>query len=396
MLTACSSSSEIEEVKNITDSTDPLTFTCISAEAEQTDATRAANTPLNTGFLVSTYKAFALGHQQEVMDKYRVEYKTSGNAWDGTVRPYWDYTTVAGQYERYWDYSNYPYRFNAIAPCPNSSASVVLNDKQLTINTPYKMQNCVNGNVSPANNVAEPYLVAQVQRNADGKDYDCMATTGTKEINTASSTLNRSVAMPFHHLNSKIRFGIYSLSPWATANALCIKDLTINVTSQKFATTAVGYNAISTSNSFTWYRGSGFSGFTGVSYDTTPGTCLLQFDGGPEVEGNDMSLHQGRSSAYWLQCQNGLMQIPQTSVQLSVSMKLCYTDGSVYKTYTDVPIKLEKEGEPPVFSFNWQSGYIHTYYLVIGEINNNLEISFTTTLAPWEDVSGSLSTDLEQ
>lgn len=393
ILSACSSTEELEKVENEAASTDPLTFTCIAQEAEQEAATRANGSPslLTSDFMVSTYKAFAQSGQQTVMSNYHVEYKTSGNAWDGTVRPYWDYTTVPGQFERYWDYSNYPYRFNAIAPYP-SPTKIVLNDKQLTINAPYKMQSCLNGKTTPEDAEAEPYLVAQVQRYPDGKDYDLMKASGKKEINTSKNTLNRSVALPFHHLNSKIRFGVYSTSHWATANEMYIKDLIINAASPQFVTNAIGYNAISTDGDYSWYRGTGNSGFTGISQASGIGTRILQFDGGKDIEGNNLSKHQGRTSAFWLLCQNGIMQIPQENVQMTVSFKLYKLDGTLYKTYNDVPIKLDDNTS----IFDWKSGYIYTYYLIISGIEDKLEITFTATLTPWEDITGSLSTDLEQ
>ncbi|MBQ0045924.1 MAG: hypothetical protein KBT33_00230 [Prevotellaceae bacterium] len=392
LLSACSSTEELEKVENEAASNDPLVFTCIAQDAEQAQGTRAVSSPLTSDFMVSTYKAFAKDEQQTVMSKYRVEYKTSGSAWDGTVRPYWDYTTVSGQYEKYWDYSNYPYRFNAIAPCPGNTTKAVLNDKQLTINVPYKMQSCLNGQIIPADAEAEPYLVAQVQRNTNGKDYDLMTTTGKKEININTATLNRSVALPFHHLNSKVRFGVYTTSHWATANDLFIKDLIINVSSDRFATNAVGYNATSTDGDYTWYRGTNNSGFTGVSQASAIGTRLLQFDGGKDIEDNNLSKHQGRSSAYWLLCQNGIMQIPQEQVQMTVSFKLYKMDGTLYKAFSNVPVKLDDDTQV----FDWKSGNIYTYYLIVTGIDDKLEINFTATLTPWDDVSGILNTDLEK
>ena len=85
------------------------------------------------------------------------------------------------------------------------------------------------------------------------------------------------------------------------------------------------------------------------------------------------------------------MQIPQDGVKMKVSLKLLKADKSDYKTLTDVPIKLDDTEV-----FDWKPGYIYTYYLVIGGIPDKLEIEFTCTLTPWEDITGSLSTDLEQ
>ena len=112
ILCSCSSDTTLKKTDESTDSTDPLTFTC---QLTQDAQTRAATT-LTSDFIVSTYKAYATSEQQTVMDRYYVEYKTTGSAWEGTNRPYWDYTSVPGQYEKFWDYSHFPYRFHAIAP----------------------------------------------------------------------------------------------------------------------------------------------------------------------------------------------------------------------------------------------------------------------------------------
>lgn len=411
----CASETDYNAGEDISQGTDPMQFTCQTQEGEQGHATRAAQL-LTTGFVVNTYKAYALPAQHTVMDAYQVEYKTTGTAWDGNVRPYWDYTKVSGQYEKFWDYSAFPYRFHAVAPYPAPGA-VTMSDTQLRINAPYSMQTVINGMVTPQD--AEPYLVAQLQRGANGRDYDLMASQYTddghhavgtpKEVNTGSQSRSRYVELPFHHLNSKVRFGIYSTSPWTTATPLYIEGLTIRVYSPGFITAATGYQSDGTTTipdilggpERSWYIGNGNSGFQGLQVFTPASPVfgssaaekeILRFDGGKEVTGNDMTHHQGRSSAFWLQCQQGIMQIPQEHVQLCVTFNLRTMDGTLYKAFNDVPIQMEDGTR----QYNWLSGYIHTYYLIIGDIEDQLEITFTATLTPWEDVSGSLNTDLEQ
>ena len=399
---SCTSSNTLEDVTEIdTNGKDPLNFTCLTEDSEKEHVTRASQ-PLTSDFMVSTYKAYGLNTQYPVMEGYHVEYKTSGTAWDGNIRPFWDYTQVTGQYEKFWDYSAFPYRFHAVAPYPTVPTHVSITDKTLTINASYSMQTVHNGMITPTDRVAEPYLAAQLQRNNDGRDYDLLTTTHPKEINTGSQTRNRYVALPFHHLNSKVRFAIYSTTPWTTANPLYIDGLTINAYSPGFVTEAAGYKAEGTTSAtvpgssaseYSWYLGTGNSGFTGPVFSSFPAEIpLLHFDGGKEVAENDLSLHQGRSSAYWLQCPDGIMQIPQENVTLCVSFNLCTMDGTVYKSFNDIPIQMEDGTR----QYNWLSGYIHTYYLIIGEVDHSLEITFTATLTPWEDVTGSLSTDLEQ
>lgn len=403
MCMSCTSSTTLEDIPEIEPtSVDALTFTCQMQENEKEHVTRASQS-LTTGFAVSTFKAHGLTTQQTVMNCYKVEYKTSGTAWDGNVRPFWDYTTVTGQSEKYWDYASFPYRFHAVAPYPSDPEKVSLGDKTLTINAPYYMQSVTDGAISPVDAVAEPYLVAQVQRDGKGHDYDMFVGGSDNEINKNGSTLNRSVELPFHHINSKVRFAVYCTSPWATANPLYIKDLVVSACSTDFVKAATGYTAtgtkpsVATDPNFSWYVGSGTSGFTGLT--TATPTTLLTFTGGKDVPDNDLSKHQSRSSAYWLQCPGGIKQIPQEGVQLYVSFKLYKVhDDSEYKTFTNIPVKLELANDPehPQVEFNWISGYLHTYYLIISGIEDKLEITFTATLTPWVDVTGSLSTDLEQ
>ena len=85
------------------------------------------------------------------------------------------------------------------------------------------------------------------------------------------------------------------------------------------------------------------------------------------------------------------MQIPQEGVEMKVSLTLYDSSHTKYMSLTNVPIKLDDNSV-----FKWEPGYIYTYYLIIGGISDKLEIEFTCTLTPWDDISGSLSTDLEQ
>lgn len=392
LLASCTSGRVLEEEEDITGSTDPMRFTVTKEGLNNSQ--RAVNL-LNSGFLVSCYKNYHTPQQQTVMPQYEVLYHTSGTFWDGTVTKYWTYDDVKGQFLRFWDYSAFPYRFNAIAPCPANTASYVLSDQALTIPVAYSAQTCHNGLVTPDDITAEPHLVAQVQRGTDGRDFDLLALDDDKkEINTGSTSKNRDVWMPFHHLNSKIRFGIYHNTQWLTANMTYIQNLKITVTSPDFVTKATGYSAISDGG---WRIDTGNSGFT-VLTKSTPTNPIFRFDGGKDVEGNDLTERQTRQTAYFMQCPGGMMQIPQEHVEMTVSFDLMREDGSLYKKFENIPVRLEKENHPGDFQtyFDWQSGYIYTYYLVINEIEDKLEITFTATLTPWEDVTGSLSTDLEK
>ena len=394
VMCACATDTIVKEEDDDTpESFDPMNFTCQIQDDVPTTATRA--TALTTGFMVSTYKSYALtDKQQTVMDRYTVEYKTSGTAWDGNVRPYWDYTQVSGQIQRYWDFSNFPYRFHAVAPCPADKSAVKLTDKEVRLDKGYSYQTVTDGVVSPSNADAEPYMLAQVHRAADGVDTDILAQDDQhRNINTSSTSLNREVKMPFHHLNSKVRFAVYCLSPWVTANYLYVKDLTVNVTSSDFVTSASGFEATCTESS-SWRPDVSPFGFTGLTKAASSST-LLSYSGmsnGTPLQDNDLRENQTQKTANFLQCKDGIMQIPQDGVKMTVSLKLLKANHNDYKILADIPIKLDDNTDV----FNWKPGYIYTYYLVIGGIPDKLEIEFTCTLTPWEDISGSLSTDLEQ
>ena len=394
VMCACATDTIVKEEDDDTpESFDPMNFTCQIQDDVPTTATRA--TALTTGFMVSTYKSYALtDKQQTVMDRYTVEYKTSGTAWDGNVRPYWDYTQVSGQIQRYWDFSNFPYRFHAVAPCPADKSAVKLTDKEVRLDKGYSYQTVTDGVVSPSNADAEPYMLAQVHRAADGVDTDILAQDDQhRNINTSSTSLNREVKMPFHHLNSKVRFAVYCLSPWVTANYLYVKDLTVNVTSSDFVTSASGFEATCTESS-SWRPDVSPFGFNGLIKSTSSPT-LLSYSGmsnGTPLQDNDLRENQTQKTANFLQCKDGIMQIPQDGVKMTVSLKLLKANQRDYKILADIPIKLDDNTDV----FNWKPGYIYTYYLVIGGILDKLEIEFTCTLTPWEDITGSLSTDLEQ
>ena len=397
---ACSSHDVIEEIREIdVNGKDPLNFTCLAQNNEQEHTTRAA-TSLKSDFMVSTYKSYGTAKQQTVMDCYHVEYKTTGTDWDGNASANWDYTGIAGQYEKYWDYSAFPYRFHAVAPYTSNTPSEVstLGDQSLKINAPYKMQTCTNGAVTPTDAVAEPYLIAQIQRNENGTDQDLISSTGS--VNSTSTSKNRYVAMPFHHINSKIRFGVYHTTQWLTANKTYIENLSIKVTSANFVTKAQGYQATGNNS---WRITTGNAGFYGLTQDATSGTApdyhkILQFNGGDGLYDNDLTLCQTRETAFFLRCSDGIMQIPQEGVKMTVSFDLMNEDGTLNQGFTDVPIQLEYSISPGTYqdTFNWQAGILYTYYLVLGQIDHKLEITFTATLTPWEDVTGSLTTDLEQ
>lgn len=420
---ACSINTTIEQVDPISpDSDDPISFT----GADEGVATRSAavtrSAMLQTGFVISTFKHYGASdwssNEHTVMPSYLVEYKENRDDWNGVVVSNWNYINVTNlwtsnrQEEKFWDYSGFPYRFHAVAPANGNTINkdhiATLGNNDLFINAPYQAQaftapasadaitmlTAANTTITPSNAEAEPYLVAQVSRNNNGEDRDIIKNT---EINTGSNSKNRRVALPFHHLNSKVRFGVYTLSLAQTAQHDYISDLVITV--EKLATSATSYKAYGQD---AWVSDHGFSGFqvdevkdnqTIFTFNTTP------TDGTPyrSYADNDLSLHQGRSSAYWLECPDGIMQLPQNGVKMHVKMKIRKEDGSERTFFYDYEITKENQPDDAPDPTHWIAGCIHTYYLILDIKDEQLPILIVTaTLTPWEDVTGSLTTDLEQ
>lgn len=413
---SCSSESLVEDITPLTpDSDDPIVFTGVS-EAAMTRANALPSNMLRSGFFVSTYKYFGStsfnSTLHTVMPRYQVDYKENRDDWNGVVVSNWNYVNITNpwtknrQEEKFWDYSGFPYRFHAVAPANGndliSNQIGKLDDNGLSINAPYIAQTFeapavtssdpVSPSLTPSNQDAEPYIVAQVSRNANGQDRDIIK---DEDINTESTSKNRRVWLPFHHLNSKVRFGIYTDNLLQTDRVDYIKDLTI--WAEKLATSATGYKAY---GSEAWLTKSGYSYFSGI--EVKDSVTLIEFNCTPRdvtpdrsYEQNNLSLHQGKSSAYFLECPEGLMQLPQNGVKLHVTMKIVGHDNSVTAHFYDYEIT--KVAGSNVDPTHWMAGYIHTYYIHLNFDNLMLPIITTTcTLTPWEDIYGNLSTDLEQ
>lgn len=418
---ACSSESLVEDITPLTpDSDDPIVFTGVS-EAAMTRANAMPSNMLRSGFVVSTYKNFGntnwSAELHTVMPRYKVDYSENRDDWNGVVVSNWNYININNpwtgvrQEEKFWDYSGFPYRFHAVAPANGNNLDYnqieKLDYNELSIiNAPYIAQTfeapsaptvpfsgSLSPSLTPSNQDAEPYIVAQVSRNANGQDMDIIKNI---EINKETTSRNRRVWLPFHHLNCKVRFGIYTDNLLQTDRVDYIKDLTI--WAERLATEATGYKAY---GSDAWLTKSGFSYFTGISV-TNGRVDLIKYNwtetdatSDRTYEQNNLSLHQGKSSAYFLECPEGLMQLPQNEVKLHISMTIVGRNGEETAYFHDYEIT--KEAGNTVDPTHWQAGYIHTYYIHLNFDNLMLPIITTTcTLTPWEDIYGNLSTDLEQ
>ena len=405
-LTACSSDSTIQG-EDVYAGEIPMQF-CQAAIS--TPITRSASTSyLTQGFLVSSWKGFGTGKQYLVMDKYEVKYQT--DPWANLSK--WDYvgSTTEGYYktqiERYWDATAFPYRFYAITPCPAASDidDFTLTESRLMIPTSvsYVYQTSNNGTLTEG---AEPYMPAQVEC-TDGsnvKDIDLL--NGNAFINKdrtqngATTSYDRYVALPFHHITSKVRFAIYNNYAKETPSDFYLYNIKVKAVSDNFITEGKGYAADLTNGDM----------LHGTFTETTKATTenektLLQTD---DTKKGDLNAAVDKEHAYYCESKDGMLQIPQQDVKMTISFDVygldykddfTSADGTITydkanKTihYTDIVIKDNKTNTD---SFTWESNNIYTYIIKISEFYP-LSIDFSAELLPWSDVNGSIETNLEQ
>lgn len=405
-LTACTADTTIQE-EDVVDESAPMQF---SQAVMSASVTRAATTTkyLTQGFLVGCWKGFASTNQSVVMNKYEVKYQTS--LWTNSSK--WNYvgTTADGYYktqiERYWDTNAFPYRFYAITPCPAASdiTNFTLSDKELEIPTTaaFIYQTCNNGVITAG---AEPYMAAQVEcpNGSNDQDVDLLnnkVISKDRTQNGATTTYDRYVALPFHHITSKVRFAIYNNYEKETPTNFYIYNVKVKAVSDNFVTEGKGYTADLEKSDM--LHGS-FPGTTKATTDDE--RILLQTD---ETKQGDLNKALDRDNAYFFECTDGMLQIPQEKVKLTISFdvygldyKSDFTskDGHIVydkntKTihYTDIAIKDDKNS---IDSFNWESNNIYTYVLKVSEFYP-LTIDFSAELKPWIDVYGNIETNLEK
>ena len=419
-LASCSSDGTITDIPDYVEQ-DPLTF---SVASSSTSVSRAASHELEQGFLVSTYKLYGAASQQTVMDRYEALYNVgplyNGSKWNtvGTAGSDPATTLYQTQYERYWDLSAFPYRFHAITPCPKTSVNTLitdfeLSDKELKIPaitaTKYESQTADDGAVTPAT-VTDPYMIAQVERDANGVDWDLLQpqfeadgtlkATRTK-ISETTANFTRAVPLRFHHINSKVRFAIYTTVQNFPAEALRISNVKISAKNPstlqgKFITNAWGFNSQIDGNQFTetplLFGDNFFDKGAYLSMDLEPEQILIN----NESKTYDIKLANERIKAYFFDLPNtgadamadgtpgGLLQIPQKGVKLFVEFDI---NNEHYS------FQLEVNGKK---TFDWRASCRYTYYIVVKHLVP-FEIAFTATIEPWVTVTSSnIDTDLEQ
>jgi len=401
-LTACSSDSTIQE-EDVYAEKVAMQFSQAVTDAP---LTRSAQ-PLQQGFLVSCWKNFGAGNQQVVMDKYQVNLYVDN--WNYNTK--WDYVSSDSksfykpQIERYWDFSAMPYRFYAITPCPpeNQISNFTLSDDQLFIPAivTFKGETCANGIIAKGE---EPYMAAQIRCTSESNNSDYDLLNGDKAIikenNGATTTLDRYVALPFHHITSKVRFAIYSTYKSNNPTTHKLKNIVVKAHRKDgFVESANGYTADLESNNMLDGQ------FTVLG--TKDGDYTLLVD---EAGSDNFDEYKDESKAYWCRCPEGILQIPQDNVSLTISFTLQsddfakenitesenikYDETTHTLTYTDIPVTAKIEGNL-TDSFTWKSNNIYTYIIKIAEFYP-IRIECTAELLPWSDVNANIETNLEQ
>ena len=359
-LLACSSDTTVHEVEDPLEQI-PMQFgqAAVDVPLTRAAATRAegqGSKTLAQGFLVSCFKG---NSKQTVMDKYEVKFET--DPWENQSR--WGYVGTTSdnfyqnQVQRYWDLSAFPYQFYAVSPCPAHDAipHFTLSKDKLVIPESFNYQTCNNGTPT---DMKEPYFVAE-----------------------ATYSQADRVALPFHHIMSKVRFGIYSSSQQLASSNFNLSNVKVKVVSDGFVTAAGGYTAtLATAGDI--FKGS----FTSQTTASTDAAKLLLQTNADHTQ--DMKEANSPGSAYFAGSQDGLLQIPQQGVKLAISFDI----NSVH--YDDVVIALK--GNENIDTFNWEANYIYTYLINISNLSP-LTIEFSAQLSPWTDVNGTnIDTNLEK
>lgn len=384
---SCSSDKYVEE-QEMPQSTDPMRFGA-PAIGDIVQAPTRASHPLASDFLVTATKGSGA---QMVMDSYQAKYQNSG--WSGTSSKW---ITVGDgfykpQYEKYWDYSAFPYDFYAIAPCPVSGNAIIdgfsLSASSVKIVSPSRYQSVADGTVTPADAEGK-YLLAQVRRAHPSADVTAITDVDLLTGKTISETLspNATVKLPFHHLTSKVRFAIYTTEHVSPTLTLPITD--VKITAESSSGFVTSYDSYSSS---VVPGQSVLNGAYGGTQATTSVVDLLTFsgptDGAGTVKYSDAYLekHEWTSptevNAYFFECSDGIIQMPQAGVKLRVTMKI---GGKEFDSYLSVDSTEE---------FTWEPNKLYTYYIVIRHLFSH-EISFTATVSSWENIEGDISSGLE-
>ena len=268
-------------------------------------------------------------------------------------------------------------------------------------------------------------MIAQVERDDDGTDWDLLQAkfdadgnlTSTKsQINVGgSTTLTRAVPLTFHHINSKVRFAIFTTVSDFPVEALDIKNVRITAKNpktqwKKFITQAAEFSAtikgVAVTDNFFDDTDNFFDKGKYLSSDGSTEATLIY----NPTKKFDLKNATSREKAYFFDIPStkvgekadgtpiydnivnesgittpgGLLQIPQKGVELYVEFDI---NNEHYS------FQLEVNGKK---TFDWRASCRYTYYIVVKHLQP-FEIAFTATIEPWVTVTSSnIDTDLEQ
>ena len=378
-LTSCSSSSDVIDEEQVF--SEPLKFSQAAIQSLRTTAKNPTTSdPLQQGFIINAWKDYQLDNQKTVMDNYEVKYHY--DSWNSVYS--WEYsskkeTFVKEQKTAYWDKKGFPYAFYALTPYPDDASGIVFTTNHLTLpeTAVFQFQKCDDG--LPVGG-REDFFPCQIMRNADGKDFDLMIDNGTKEINTGSTALTRQVSLPFHHFTSKVRFGIYSGEIDEKYKDLYVTDIKIKVASDNFVTEAKGYDVDLTTTPLLEGQ------FNSLTKTQEHPVLLLTKETKSNL--NDLALCNSDDNAFMMYCTDGLLQIPQSGVKLTISFKI---GTNIFK---DIPLILNENGTSTE-TFTWQPNYIYTYLIKVKDIVKK-EIECTAKIIDWDYIYSTINTDLEK
>jgi hypothetical protein len=247
-------------------------------------------------------------------------------------------------------------------------------------------------------------MAAQIRCTSESNNSDYDLLNGdkliNKENNGATTTLARYVALPFHHITSKVRFAIYSTYKSNNPTTLKLKNIVVKAHRKDgFVESANGYTADLEKRNMLDGQ------FTVLG--TKDGDYTLLVD---EAGSDNFDEYKDESKAYWCRCPEGILQIPQDNVSLTISFTLQsddfakenitesgnikYDETTHTLTYIDIPVTAKIEGNL-TDSFTWKSNNIYTYIIKIAEFYP-IRIECTAELLPWSDVNANIETNLEQ
>lgn len=374
VLMSCSSDEELTGHRAVNDQ-QPMVFGTSLAQSAEARPTRAAQ--LEAGFKVSTWKNFARKGQQTVMDGYQVNY-------DATATPYqWDYVDVNGQPQRYWDLGAFPYEFRAVSPYMDGAT---IHDKSITLtlaDTPFRAQTLSETTYNCTDSESEPCVVAHVNRQKNGSDYEDRDLIKNTEINTtAKANAVREVHMPFHHLISKVGFRLFIDDPQPSS-----PDYRVRLNSVTIQVVNADNHFIIASKTYTAAGDQNLGRGTFTDNTLAQGAYALLTHG--EYTGKNLREHLNRETAFDL-CPNYLQQIPQQNVQIRVLISMQtdhltngYVDDSNEFTYDSV-LRLNDSD-----LFTWEPDTRYVYFLHIPNLHEHNVFLDTCEILPWDEVQTS-------